>query len=112
VKIVFSIYIVLIILFSIAYTGNNLELHRIYILCFRFDHLLHVALFIPWAFLGIKMNKNLLLWFFLGILFAAGTEIAHCLIPYRSFDISDLIVNIIGIVLGFGVLIRLKRVTT
>jgi len=62
-----------------------------------------VALFLPWAFFGVKLNKNLLLWFCLGILFAAGTEGLQYLLPYRSFNISDMIANMIGVVLGFGI---------
>ena len=106
VKIIFSIYIGLIILLSVAYTGNNLELHKIFILYFRADHLIHVALFLPWAFFGVRMKNNLLLWFCWGILFATGTEGLQYLLPYRSFNISDMIANMIGVVLGFGMGIR------
>jgi len=38
----------------------------------------------------------------LGLVFAAGAEFIHYFLPYRSFNINDLIGNVSGIILGWG----------
>ncbi|MBN1186134.1 MAG: VanZ family protein [Bacteroidales bacterium] len=105
-KIIFSIYLFLIIIQAIAPFGKSVRLDEIFIFNFRADHIIHVFVFIPWMFFGIKMNKNLPLWFLWGILFAAGTECLQYFMPYRSFNISDIIANVIGVALGFAFLAR------
>jgi len=53
-------------------------------------------------------SKNLLPWFVWGLLYAGCTEGIQYLIPYRSFNVSDMLANIIGVVVGFVVFIPLK----
>jgi len=39
----------------------------------------------------------------LGLVFATIAEFIHFFLPYRSFNINDLIGNVAGIILGWGI---------
>ena len=108
-KYFFIIYTVLIIVLAIIPIGNSDVLTHTSIISFRADHILHVLVFIPWAFFCIRLKKNLLPWFVWGILYAIGAESIQYLLPYRSFNISDMLSNIIGVVVGFVVFVPLKK---
>lgn len=97
----FLVYIVLLIFQSIVPLGSSLRLDQISVLDFRADHLVHVALFIPWAFFCIKLNKYLPICFCWGLLVASASELVQYVLPYRSFNISDMLANIIGVAAGF-----------
>jgi VanZ family protein len=89
---------------------NSTHLEKITIIHFRADHLLHVAIFIPWAFFCIRqLKKNLLPWFVWGILYAAISEGLQCLVPYRSCNISDMLANMIGVVVGFIIFVSIRK---
>jgi VanZ family protein len=75
------------------------------------DKLIHIISFgglsFLWCGVGIKKNElpkgkaRLILNFIIfGLLAGVGLEFAQKLIPYRSFDIMDMIVNEIGGILG------------
>ena len=99
----FSIYVLLIIIFTVIPIGNSHQLENTFIINFRLDYILHALEFIPWAFFCMMMRRDTWLWFAWGILFAVGTEMLQYAIPYRSFNINDMIANIIGIGIGFFV---------
>jgi VanZ family protein len=75
------------------------------------DKLIHFILFFVLAYLAVGLGirekqqiwRNKRLWMnFLGfaLLPSIGLETAQHLIPYRSFDLNDLIVNLLGIFSG------------
>ncbi len=75
------------------------------------DKLIHFILFFVLAYLAVGLGirekqqiwRNKRLWMnFLGfaLLPSIGLETAQHLIPYRSFDLNDLIVNVLGIFSG------------
>ena len=99
----FLIYVLLIIIFTVIPIGHSHQLENKFIINFRLDHILHALEFIPWAFFCMMLGRNTWFCFALGILFAVGTEVLQCAIPYRSFNINDMIANIIGIGIGFFV---------
>jgi glycopeptide antibiotics resistance protein len=82
------------------------------------DKLIHFILFVVLSYLAVglgirekkKVWRSKRLWMnFLGLalLPSIGLESAQYLIPYRSFDLNDLIVNVLGIFSGlFGYLYR------
>ena len=82
------------------------------------DKLIHFILFFVLAYLAVGLGirekkevwRNKRLWMnFLGfaVLPSIGLETAQHLIPFRSFDLNDLIVNALGIFSGlFGYLYR------
>ena len=108
-KKLFLAYVILIFILSVMYIGDSGVLDSTFIVSFRADHILHALVFVPWAFFCVKLNKNLLPWFALGMLYAVSTEGVQYLIPYRSFNISDMLANIVGVVAGFCIFVPLKK---
>lgn len=83
-----------------------------YILGLRADHLLHASVYLPCALFLIDFTgrkRPLLAWLAsvgLGLL----TEGVQYLLPYRGFDINDLVANTIGVTLGWlAVVIAMHR---
>lgn len=99
-KKVFFAYIIAIILMVVLPLNSAGELNDIFILRFRADYLLHSALFIPWPLFGIFMKKNTGLWIIYGLLFAVFSEGIQYFLPYRAFNINDLLANGMGVLLG------------
>lgn len=92
-------------------TGNGVALNSRVILFVCADYLLHLVMFVPlmilvWLYLnkenitGVTRFNHALLWLVAGILFAAFLEAIHFLLPHRSFNPVDLILNVVGIMLG------------
>lgn len=80
-----------------------------YILGLRADHLLHASVFIPCAlFLMDVIGSRWLVW-----LAAVGigllTEGVQWLLPFRGYDVNDLIANAIGVTIGWLVILAVKR---
>lgn len=110
-KRLFYIYTILLILLAILpINGSNPDsaFNNIHIVSVRLDYLLHFAVFIPWAFLlwkmvGVSFSRDLqatLLYILLGLLFAIANETVQYLLPYRAFNINDLLANGLGVLLG------------
>jgi len=59
--------------------------------------------FIPWAFFRPAFGIKPSWWFLPGLLFAAGSEGVQYLLPYRAWNINDLVANSLGVVFGFGI---------
>jgi len=100
-KFLFAAYVAAILLLVVLPLNTSASLNTITIVSFRGDYFLHAVSFFPWAFFGRVLRRNMPLWFFYGLLFAAGSEGLQHLIAYRAFNINDLIGNAAGIVLGF-----------
>ena len=102
---------------GIAMLTPGSSLPEVSVLSFQ-DKLIHFVIFFVLAYLsaglGIREKKEVWrkkrLW--INILLIAlfpsiGLETAQHLIPYRSFDLNDLIVNVLGVISGlFGYLYR------
>jgi glycopeptide antibiotics resistance protein len=86
--------IILLITLPINQSGS---LNSITVVHLRGDYFFHILTFLPWAFFGVAMKRNLWSWLFFGLLFATGTELLQIILPWRRFNINDLIAN------GFGV---------
>jgi len=99
----YSFAIILLVLLPLNSAG---EINNIIILSFRGDYFLHALVFIPWMLFQPAMKTNLWLWLLYGLIFAAGSEALQFLLPYRAFNINDLIANMAGVVTGaivFGI---------
>ncbi len=115
IKILFYLYVLLVIIsvfWSVNTTGGERSLNKIYVLNLRADYLLHILAFLPWAFFGYLMNKNFWWWLLAGILFASLSESMHYFLDYRTYNINDLISNLIGIVLGAVIILFIKKIRT
>ncbi len=91
----------------------------------RADYLLHTLIFIPWMFLfytkpdsGRKIRFRWLTplpflgWLGLGLLLAAGAEGIQYWVDYRTFNPMDAVFNMLGVVVGAGMLVLVQRSIT
>ena len=74
----------------------------------RPDHLFHASIYLvcPFFLYILQSDKhggiwNVLLWL-AGIAIGMTTEFGQKLLPYRSFDVNDLLANAIGVTLGWA----------
>ena len=112
IKILFYLYVLLVIISVFWSVNTEQSFNNVYVLNFRADYLLHILAFLPWAFFGYLMNKNFWWWLLAGILFASLSESMHYFLDYRTYNINDLISNLIGIVLGAVIILFIKKIRT
>lgn len=80
-----------------------------YILGLRADHLLHASVFIPCTlFLWDLMESKWLVWL-AAVVVGLITEGGQWLLPYRGYDVNDLIANAIGVTLGMVVILAVRQ---
>ncbi len=119
-KIIILLYIGLIIVLHLIPLGEA-ALNTTKFGPFRLDYLLHTALFLPWMFLfyiksdsGWKIQFRWLTplpflgWLGLGLLLAAGAEGIQYWVDYRAFNPMDAVFNMLGVVVGAGVLVLVQ----
>jgi len=104
------LYVLVIVLVHVIPLGTDMAaLNKIEVLEIRLDYLLHALAFLPWAVIlwlvyGVSFRNNniakVLLWLLAGIMFAAAAEYVQNFLPYRAFNINDVLGNITGVVLG------------
>jgi len=103
---IYSLFIL--VMASVSINSTTIALNHTYVLSLRLDYLVHFATFIPWMGMvwmaySVNVRKNFaraMLWICIGILFSWLTEGIQYFIPYRSFNINDLMANTIGVLLG------------
>jgi len=116
-KIVLFAYIfgmVLLVSLPLNEAGSDF-LTNTYVVKIRLDYLGHIILFIPFLML-VKISYPLpfLGMLLAGMVFAGFCEGVQYLLPYRSFNINDLLANMLGILVGIililpPVLVLLQR---
>jgi VanZ family protein len=108
-------YVLIVLAVSFAMINTKSTLNQTWVLHIRLDHLLHVILFIPWMVLVCwRWREKKDTWFFLlalwaGLLLAAFSEGVQYLLPYRSFNVFDLLSNFVGLVIGGVISWRMIR---
>ena len=80
-----------------------------FVLGIRIDHLIHASVYLPCVimimpFCHFRWRRAWLV----ALAVALTTESVQWLLPYRGFDINDLIANILGVSLG-SLLVRWPR---
>lgn len=108
VKTAFAIYFGVILLLVVFPFNDRISPDNYFIINLRGDYFLHILAFSLWPIFGLLMQKHLAWWLLYGILFAVFTESLQFFLPYRSFNINDLIFNSIGIVIGYFFVMFLK----
>jgi VanZ family protein len=99
-----------IILAVLPINGLHRTLTHSFVIEVRLDYLLHSLIFIPFLFLLKRtLRTAFLIALLYGILFATFSEGIQYFLPYRTFNINDLLANWLGVVVG-GVLWRVGRV--
>lgn len=78
-----------------------------FVLGIRMDHLLHASIYLFCAFflMDFKRLKSLGIWL-LAITIGMLTESVQYLLPYRGFDINDMVANFFGATLGWLIVLR------
>lgn len=108
------LYMLVIVLVHVLPFGSDMAaLNKVQVVSIRLDYLLHALAFMPWAVLlwllyGVsfrKDHKKALLWLIAGIMFAAAAEYVQYFLPYRAFNINDVLGNVTGVVAGGLVLL-------
>ena len=119
-RILFLLYCTSLILLTIVpINGGASPLNDIFIIKIRLDYILHVLIFFPfiplaiYSFFGIHQRKKalnkILPLIILGILFAIISESIQFYLPYRTFNINDIIANTLGVILGLPIILLIKR---
>ena len=86
-------------------TGALLALNHVHIAKIRMDYFIHFALFLPWAcFYSYAFSPagffSHLIMIAAGLLMAIAAEGIQHFLVYRSFNIHDMVGNLIGILAG------------
>lgn len=107
-------FILLAILMWAPLNGLGIPLDN-YILGLRADHLLHASVFLPCSlflmdFCG-SLNPRAYRWLVWASAVSVGllTEGVQYLLPFRGFDVNDLIANTLGVTLGWMVILFVRR---
>ena len=105
-------YVLLILALHIVPTGfSGIALNELEVVIFRADYLLHTAVFLPWMILiwlylneknivGSTRLKYAILWLCTGVFLAVFAEGIQYWIPYRGFNVMDIVYNVLGVFLG------------
>ncbi|MBP9990172.1 MAG: VanZ family protein [Bacteroidales bacterium] len=103
-------FIMLAILMWAPLNGLGIPMDN-FIFGIRIDHLYHASIYLFCAFFWQDwLNRNMKLVLLLAILTGIVTEFVQYLLPYRGFDINDLIANILGATIGwFALWMHLKK---
>jgi glycopeptide antibiotics resistance protein len=109
IKTVLGVYILTILLLVALPLNTSSELNNITIFQLRGDYFFHIMLFMPWAFFRQACKIKTLPWLLLGLLFAAGTEGLQYFLPWRAFNVNDLLANMIGVILGASLNLFFKQ---
>lgn len=111
-RILTVVYTVLILLLvTLPINGEDQVLGKLndnYVLQVRYDYISHTLLFIPWTVLlgwgwalRLKSTTGKVAWFASALGFAVGCECIQLPLSYRTFNINDLLANLLGVLLGF-----------
>lgn len=104
IRVFFVIYfVVLAVVTVIPLGGVSTSLSGTEVLNLRMDYLLHALVFLPLVPLWKFSKPSHPLWVIVitGIGVAALAEISHMWIPYRAYNINDLLGNVLGALLGW-----------
>lgn len=82
-----------------------------YILGIRGDHLMHATVFLPCALFFIDLSRHRWLAWLMCIALAMLCESVQYVLPFRKFDVNDLVANIIGVTIGFIAVLVVLRAT-
>jgi VanZ family protein len=109
-RIAWAYTLLILLLVTLPLNGEDQFLGKLndnYVLQIRFDYLSHALLFIPWVLVVVygwriyaKSYSQIVLAFVLALAFAAFCEYLQLLLPYRTFNINDLVSNELGVTLG------------
>ena len=80
-----------------------------FMLGLRMDHLLHASVFIPCSLFIYDLYKRKWVVWPTAVAIGVLTESVQALLPYRGFDINDMIANFLGVSLGWIIILIIKH---
>ncbi len=97
-----SYVIVVLLLVLLPINNQGSKLNHTFVLQLRLDYLFHALLFLPWMFFKPKRSVTIstTVWLSTGLAFAMFAEGVQYLVPYRAFNVNDLIANCTGILVS------------
>lgn len=100
-----AVYIIILFVGAVIPLGPAAQpLNHNYILQIRWDYLVHVIIYLPMPLLmGFSLKKKKLLWLRVIIILLFITtlfEVVQLVVPYRAFNINDMLANTLGILIG------------
>jgi len=114
-RILAFVYLILLFLMTVVPLGPlNATLNDNYTLHIRWDYLLHTFVYLPLPImLGVAITKQQKGFWFrvlaLALLMTISFELLQKLLPYRSFNINDMVANGVGAILGTILLVAFRR---
>ena len=107
-KYIFFIYIVFLFVLHTVPLGPHIAPDEYVHITMRPDQILHFILFMPyciflriWLKIDIYSNPWLsVVMILIGLFLAFSLEALHIILPYRSFEIGDLLANLLGTIIG------------
>jgi VanZ family protein len=114
-KALLVIYVTLVVLLSVVpFSTPGTAFNDIHVLSLRLDYLLHLLVFIPVVPLWLHSWPAHPAWLVvaLGLGLAAAAEGIHYFVPYRSYNVNDLLGNIMGVLLGAALMLLINRLLT
>ncbi len=108
-RIAHASYTILVIALNfVALNPKDSALNDTFVLSFRLDYIVHFLIFLLWAMLTRLAYKphfrqsfsRAVLWVAAGLLLAVVSEGLQLFIPYRSFNINDIVANTLAILIG------------
>jgi VanZ family protein len=106
----FYLYIFFLILLSVLPINSaGSSINHIFVVSIRLDYFLHCLVYVPLAtFTWFEKEINSFRtpikafgWIIILLLFAVVTEWIQYFLPYRAFNINDMIANTLGVMIGF-----------
>ncbi len=78
------------------------EVNQSHFIGIRSDYWIHLLLFMPWAAFYTVVSTRIRYWKWLtmGIFLSMGVEVLQIFVPYRTYNMMDMVGNATGIILG------------
>ena len=116
IKFITYIYLVILLLGSVlSFNSGSSSLNDNYTMYIRWDYLLHVLVYIPLpVLLGLWQINRIPFWIriiLFSLLITVMFEALQLVIPYRAFNINDLMANGVGATIGFMLILIWKGVS-
>jgi len=107
-KFVIAYLVFILVIAIIPINGKESTVNNTFVFSLRLDYIFHIILFSPWWLFKPKSYNKIRSWFVFGLLFAIFSELIQYFVPYRAFNINDLIANCSGVIFGTFIFVLLK----
>lgn len=98
----FILYISVVLLLNILPFGFATQINDTVWGEFRLDYLTHALIFLPWIFFHFWFRRIKKRWWFLvGFVLALVIEGIQYYLPYRSFNMYDVLFNVVGLIMSY-----------